>query len=356
MDSASLQSDPRPVIGVTMGDPGGIGPEVVVRALADRTVRRSARFVVYGQGGPLLDAAERCGIEPFWWRTRHGSAAAETAMAHDVVLLDHDDPGAGRHAVERGPTRAGGAASFAFVEHAIADALPSRGTGLDAIVTAPISKEAWAMAGRSRWPGHTELLTSRFGAKRTRMLFVTPDPDPLRVALVTAHLPLMDLRNVHTIGRVFDTIDLAHQACRDLGIERPRIGVAGLNPHAGEGGLLGDEERRLLEPAVKHAARDAGIDVEGPLPGDTIFRAALRGRFDMVVAMYHDQGLIPVKLLAFDRAVNLTYGLPVPRTSPDHGTAFDIAGRCVADPGSMLEAVRLAVRLARPAAAVQDRP
>ena len=198
------------------------------------------------------------------------------------------------------------------------------------------------MAGKGRFPGHTELLAARFHAKRTRMMFVSP---ALNVILATAHVPLMQLRDLLSIGRVFDTIDLGHEACLRLGIEAPRIAVCGLNPHAGEGGLLGDEDGRVIEPAIA-MAREHGIDACGPFPGDTVFRAAVSGRWDLVVAMYHDQGLIPVKLLAFDEAVNATVGLPAVRTSPDHGTAYDIAGQDRADPGSMKAAMRLAVRLA----------
>ncbi len=346
----------RPTLGVTMGDPLGIGPEVTAKALADRELRRRARFLLFGMSGALHAAAHRAGIEPFWWRAHHNSPALQATGAHDVVLLDYDDladrtspnsdspvdaiPTHGR------PTRAGGAASFQFVEDAIAAArtqpnAPHNPLHLDAIVTAPISKEAWAMAGKSKYPGHTELFATRFQAPRSRMMFVAP---MLRVILVTTHIPLMDIRNVLTIGRVVDTIDLGAEACRRLGIARPRIAVCGLNPHAGEQGLIGDEEQRIIEPAVRFA-REQGIDAQGPFPGDTIFRAAVGGRFDLVVAMYHDQGLIPVKLLAFDRAVNTTVGLPVIRTSPDHGTAYDIAGRNLADPGSMRAAIDLAIEL-----------
>jgi 4-hydroxythreonine-4-phosphate dehydrogenase len=174
------------------------------------------------------------------------------------------------------------------------------------------------------------------------MMFDSPR---LRVVLATTHLPLMDIRNVLTIGRVFDAIDLGHEACRELGLPRPRVAVTGLNPHAGEAGQIGDEEERLITPAIR-VARDGGIDVEGPFPADTLFIRAAAGDFDLVVAMYHDQGLIPVKLLGWDKAVNLTLGLPIIRTSPDHGTAFDIVGRNRASAGSMRAAIDLAARLA----------
>lgn len=169
--------------------------------------------------------------------------------------------------------------------------------------------------------------------------------DRLRVALATTHIPLMDIRNVLTIGRVFDAIDLGYDACCQLGIKRPRLGVCGLNPHAGEGGMFGDEEQRLIEPAIEVAQRN-NIDAQGPFPTEVAFRKALEGSFDLVVAMYHDQGLTPMKLLNWQRAVNWTLGLPIIRVSPDHGTAFDIAGQGVADPGSMKAAIELAIDLA----------
>jgi 4-hydroxythreonine-4-phosphate dehydrogenase len=327
-----------PTIGVTIGDPCGIGPEVAVKALADPSLWKRARVVIYGSGAALDEAAERCGIEPYWFRIAADSPRASQAILTDVTLLDWPE-----HTPSAGPSRASGLAAKTFVEAAIADAMLAAGTPrrLDAIVTGPVSKEAWHLAG-FRWPGHTELLAHRTKAKRHAMAFVSPR---LRVAVATTHVPLMELRNVLTIGRVFDPIDLGHQFCRRLGIGQPRIAVCGVNPHAGEGGIFGDEEIRVVGPAIE-AAKRAGIDASGPWPGDTVFIDALAGRFDLVVAMYHDQGLIPLKLLDRDRSVNVTLGLPIVRTSPDHGTAFDIAGRGVADPGSMRAAIDLAAQLA----------
>jgi len=338
-----------PTIAVTMGDPLGIGPEVVVKALADSALRRRARFLIFGMAEQMAYAADRAEIDAFWWRVQHDSPVVET-VGRGVSVLDYDDLDA--PVVSGGgasPTRAGGAASFRFVEDAIGAARRPLGDPLkvDAIVTAPISKQSWALAGRGKYPGHTELLATRFGAKRSAMMFVSPK---LKVILATVHVPLMDLRNLLTIGRVFDPIDLGHAACVGMGIPRPRIAVCGLNPHAGEGGLFGDEETRLIEPAIR-LAQDAGIDAHGPFPADTVFNAAVRGRWDLVVAMYHDQGLVPVKLLAWDSAVNVTVGLPVARTSPDHGTAFDIAGQNKADAGSMRAALELAVSMATDRAA-----
>jgi 4-hydroxythreonine-4-phosphate dehydrogenase len=352
---SSEGAKPKPTLAVSVGDPGGIGPEVVVRALADRSVRDSARWRVLGVGSAMHEAAQEAGVEPFWWRVGADSDLVETTLAHDVTLVDYESPDSPVR-WPKSPSRQGGELSFRFVEDAIAAARRSAGDPLrvDGIVTGPISKEAWALAGRGKYPGHTELLATRFGAKRHAMMFVS---DQLRVILATAHVPLMDIRNALTIGRVFDAIDLGHEACQRLGISKPRIAVCGLNPHAGEGGLLGDEEERIISPAIR-IAQQHGVDARGPFPGDTIFRDAIprpgstgrAAKYDLVVAMYHDQGLIPIKLLFRDEAVNVTVGLPTVRTSPDHGTAFDIAGRGLADAGSTRAAMLLAARMARSSA------
>ena len=339
----------RPTIAISLGDPGGIGPEVLVRALGDRAVRASARYAVHGSSAAMHKAAEATRTEPFWWRVDARSALGDTVGSHDVVLFD-TDPELAEQGVDAkfdaAPTKLGGALSFRWVESAIADAQrpESDPRHARAVVTGPISKEAWSLAGKGRWPGHTELFAERFKSKRFAMMFVG---NRLRVVLATVHVPLMDVRNHLTIGAVHTAIDLGAEACRRLGIKRPRIGVAGLNPHAGEKGLLGDEEERIITPAIELSVRQ-GVDAHGPYPGDTIFNTALQGRFDLVVAMYHDQGLIPVKLLERDLAVNTTLGLPVVRTSPDHGTAFDIAGTGKADPGSTTSAIRLAAKLSVP--------
>ncbi len=331
----------RPVIGITMGEPAGIGPEVVVKALADPEIRRLGRFVIYGMNELLSYAADLAEIDPFWWRLQHDSPRAEYDLVHDVVVLDYDEYSMLGTSVHR-PTKQGGQASLRFLDDAIAAALKPAGEPgrIEAIVTAPICKESWLLAG-CRFPGHTELLAHRTRAKRVVMMFVAPK---LNVTLATVHVPLMDIRNLLTIGCVFDPIDLGHQACLRLGIAEPRIAVCGLNPHASEHGQFGDEEGRVISPAIE-MARQGGINVHGPFPGDTIFNAAVAGKYDLVVAMYHDQGLIPVKLLAWDEAVNVTLGLPIIRTSVDHGTAFDIVGQNKADAGSMKAAIRLAVRM-----------
>ncbi len=332
----------KPTIGITMGDPSGIGPEIVVKALADPAVRGRARYVIYGMNELLAYAADLAEIEPFWWRVQHDSPRLTHELRRDIVVLDYDEYSILGQAHHQ-PSQPGGQASLAFLKDAIADAqkAPDALGRIDAIVTAPICKESWHMAG-ARWPGHTEMLQKLTNARRSVMMFAS---SRMNVALATVHLPLMDIRNVLTIGRVFDPIDLGHQACLAMGIEEPRVAVCGLNPHAGENGLFGDEETRLIEPAIK-MAREQGINCHGPFPGDTIFRDAEAGRWDLVVAMYHDQGLIPIKLLAFDEAVNLTLGLPIIRTSPDHGTAFDLVGKNKADASSMKSAIALAIDLA----------
>lgn len=224
----------------------------------------------------------------------------------------------------------------------IVDAVRAARAGeVAAVATAPVNKLAFARAGL-RWKGHTDLLAHLCGVEHVVMMFHAPQ---LKVALITVHVPLAEVPRLITPSLVDRTIKTVVAALPRFGVAHPRLAMAGLNPHAGEGGVLGDEDDRVLAPAVA-AARAQGIDIEGPFPADTVFVRASRGDFDAVLACYHDQGLIPVKLLAFGTAVNVTLGLPIVRTSVDHGTAFDIAGKGVADPGSLIEAVRLAAQLA----------
>jgi 4-hydroxythreonine-4-phosphate dehydrogenase len=285
----------RPKIGITMGDPAGIGPEIVEKTAADPRVRDVCQPVLYGV---------------------------------------RNDP-----AIELGRVSArAGRASYDAIVSAVEDARSDR---IAAIATAPINKEAFAAAGIP-WRGHTELLAHLTGAKRIAMMF---HADVLRVVLATVHIPLADVPLVLTRDRLEETIDLAAAELPRFGLPTPRLAVAGLNPHAGEHGLMGLEEDAVLRPAIE-ACRARGIQVDGPFPADTVFVRAMRGDFDAVIACYHDQGLIPVKLVAFGRAVNVTLGLPIVRTSVDHGTAFDIAGRGIADPSSLVHAVLLAANLA----------
>ena len=307
----------KPLVGIAMGDPCGIGAEVIVKALADPDIRTLGRFVIYGTEEVLAGAADAAGIRPFWFRI---PSDEDIRIDSGVVAVDFEEYSAGFWLHAR-PTAEGGRASLRFFDEAI---------------------DAAKLAG-CHFPGHTEKLADAFKTKRYTMAFIGGG---LCIALASTHVGLFELRNRFTIGLVFQPIDLLHDALsRWFGHEHPRIAVAGLNPHAGEGGRFGDEERRVIEPAIL-MARNAGMIVEGPIPPDTLFTPKSRNRYDGIVAMYHDQGLIPVKMLAFDTAVNLTLGLPIIRTSPDHGTAFDIAGTSQADPGSMAEAIRLACRLA----------
>jgi 4-hydroxythreonine-4-phosphate dehydrogenase len=288
-----------PRIGITAGDPAGIGPEIAAKAAADPRVTAACEPILYGAGPD----------EPIDGVRRGELSAAAGKAAHDAIVA------------------------------AVRDATASR---IDAIATAPINKEAFAMAGLP-WPGHTELLQELTRAPRVAMMFYA---EALRVVLATVHIALKDVPAALTSSRLRDTIELAAEGLPRFGISRPRLALAGLNPHAGEHGVIGLEENRVLTPMVAEC-RAAGIDITGPIPADTVFVRATRGEFDAVIACYHDQGLIPVKLLAFGKAVNVTLGLPIVRTSVDHGTAFDIAGRGVADPSSMIEAVLLAAKLAR---------
>ncbi len=325
----------KPVIGISMGDPGGIGPEIVIKALSDPLIRKLGRFIVYGIDEHLEYAADMVEMDPFWMRVQHEKVSRD--FPRHVLVADYDEFSCPAHL--HSPQKAAGEASVRFCVDAIDDA--QRGV-LDAVVTAPISKKSWQMAG-APWPGHTELLADRTKSPRKIMMFVAGE---LKMALATIHEGLFDIRNKFTIGCVFEPIDLLNEALKEFfGIAKPKIGVAGLNPHAGESGQFGDEEIRIIAPAIL-MAQEVGINCSGPYPADTMFVRAMQGEFDGVVAMYHDQGLIPIKLLAFNEAVNVTIGIPIIRTSPAHGTAFDIAGKGVANPSSMKSAIRVAVEMA----------
>jgi 4-hydroxythreonine-4-phosphate dehydrogenase len=346
--------DYRPTIAITMGDPAGIGAEVIVKALADPVLRHKARYIIYGMNELLHYAADIAEFDVFWWRDQYNGRLRP--YPHDVVVVDYDQYSMLGSAI-RSPSKMGGEASMRFCLDAIEAAKKNI---VDAVVTAPIAKESWKLAGY-HYPGHTELFAQKSGARRYNMAFVG---GPLKVVLATVHMPLMGLWGKLNIGAVFQPIELMHQAMVEwFGIPKPRLAVCGVNPHASENGQFGDEEERIISPAI-FMAREQGIDATGPYPPDTIFMRARDGHFDAVVAMYHDQGLIPVKLLAFDQAVNVTLGLPMIRTSPDHGTAFDIVGRNRANPGSMRAAIELAINLAvkrherlnAPAAESQQKP
>jgi len=323
-------------IGITMGDPAGVGPEIILKALAQQAIYRQAVPIVIGDGD-ILERAK--GYVGSGLRLRRiGSVGEATGRFEEMAVLDLKNidleqcpPGilsaeAGRAAVEY---------VFRAIDLARADEV-------DAVATAPINKEAMHRAGYP-FAGHTEIFAERTGSRRYALMLVA---GKLRVLHVSTHVSLREACDRVRKDRVLQVIHLAHEAAALWGLRRPRIAVAGLNPHAGEQGIFGHEEREEIAPAVA-AARAEGIDAVGPLPPDTLFYRALKGDFDFVVAMYHDQGHIPVKLRSFDRAVNVTVGLPIVRTSVDHGTAFDIAGKGTASPRSLVEALRLAIRMAR---------
>jgi len=286
----------KPRVAITAGDPAGIGPEIAARAAADRRV---------------LDVCE-----PVLFGPPDGRSFAPGRLSGEA-----------------------GRAAYDAILRAVDAAMSRR---VDAIATAPINKEALRLAGLP-WNGHTDLLAHLTGAPHVAMMFHS---EALRVVLATVHIALADVPRALTSDALQATIDLTARELPRFGITHPRIAVAGLNPHAGEHGLFGVEETTAIAPAIE-ACRARGVDVSGPFPADTLFVRARRGEFDVVVACYHDQGLIPVKLVAFGQAVNVTLGLPIIRTSVDHGTAFDIAGKGVADPESMIAAVLLAAKLAR---------
>lgn len=317
-------------IAITTGDPAGIGPEAVVKAIP--SINQNCLPLVIGDLNVLEEAIETFKI-PLKLKVIHKTAeislSPDTLWFMDMKRLPLFKKG--------GPDAENGAACAEYVKKAVELAVAKE---VDAIVTAPISKEALKLAGL-KWPGHTEMLAELTGTNEYAMMLAG---GPLKVILVTIHTSLKSVPGLITRERVLKTIRLAKKACEMLDIEKPLIAVAGLNPHAGEAGIFGDEEIREIVPAIEEANRK-GINVEGPFPPDIVFYKAYRGDFDIVVCMYHDQGLIPLKMIAFDKGVNVTVGLPIIRTSPDHGTAYDIAWKGVADPSSMIEAIRMALRL-----------
>ncbi len=328
----------RPKIAVTMGDPAGIGPEVCLHLLADAAIAKECIPIVFGDAPILWRVAAAANlplkgavISPAEWQTTH-SAIDQPAIL-DLHAIDAD-------AVEPGKvTAATGKAAFAYIERAIDAALAGR---VVAVSTAPLNKEALHAAGIN-FPGHTEIFAARTNSPRSCMMQYSNE---ITCTFVTVHVGYRDVPGLLTTQRILDVIDLTAEALEKLRGHKPKIVVCGLNPHAGEHGLFGDrEEERIIIPAIE-AARAKGISIEGPLPPDTAFLPPKRKSTDAFVCMYHDQGHIPVKALAFDAAVNTTLGIPIIRTSVDHGTACDIAWQGKANPSSLFAAVRLAIRLA----------
>ncbi|MFH1703180.1 MAG: 4-hydroxythreonine-4-phosphate dehydrogenase PdxA [Nitrospirota bacterium] len=321
-------------LAITMGDPGGVGPEIIVKALSFASMNDCSSIVVIGDRTPLEEAL-RLLKEPA--KLRIIKSPEESNLTFLGRAIDLIDMGVIKKFKKGRPTAEGGRASVLYIKRAVVLALEKQ---VDGIVTAPISKESWKIAG-FKWPGHTEMLAELTYTKDYAMMLIG---GKLKVILVTIHTPLKNVPALITRDRILKTIRLTKKACHMLGIKRPRIAVAGLNPHAGETGLFGDEEIREIIPSIKKAERE-GIQVSGPHPPDTVFHKAYKGEFDIIVCMYHDQGLIPLKMVAFDEGVNVTVGLPFIRTSPDHGTAYDIAWKGIANPSSMIQAIKLASTL-----------
>jgi 4-hydroxythreonine-4-phosphate dehydrogenase len=323
---------------ISMGDPAGVGPEIIVKARMQRSVIRSARILVTGDARVMQKAATVCGSK---LQVREYAVLEDAWNAPQTVL-----PVVNAWPMPKLPapghwTEATGMASLAAVHLAVE--LIGQGQA-DALVTAPICKEAWHAAG-ANIPGHTELLAKLTGSRRYAMMFVG---GPFRLVLATIHEPLARVAKLLTPDRIAQTATLAVRELQQrFGIAHPRLAVAGFNPHAGEGGLFGTEEARAIVPAIKQLKKNRDFSVAGPFPPDTMFAEALKGQWDLLVCMYHDQGLIPFKMLAMHTGVNVTAGLPIIRTSPDHGTAFDLAGTGKAGAGSMTAAILCAVDMVR---------
>jgi len=323
-------------IGITLGDVAGIGPEVTLKALVSESASDDTRYLLIGDAGHARRLNEHFGLnlplQTFGGWKEPGRFFILNPLSESLPAdLVEGSPAAAR-------------AAMAWLEEGARLCLRQE---LDAMVTAPVNKASIIRAGHA-FVGQTEFLSQLAGAERTAMMLLGQDAGGrwLRVALATIHIPLRMVAEHISEAKIQLVIELAARACRDLGLARARIAVCGLNPHAGEGGQMGDEEQTVIGPAIL-AAQRRGLEVVGPLSGDAVFHHALRGEYDAVVAMYHDQGLAPLKAVAFDTGVNWTLGLPFIRTSPDHGTAYDIAGQGLANPSSMISAIRLAKSLQR---------
>jgi 4-phospho-D-threonate 3-dehydrogenase / 4-phospho-D-erythronate 3-dehydrogenase len=323
-------------IGISLGDSGGVGPEVALKAVAAEAATDETKYLLIGDEHILARLNAKLSLHLPLKKFSAYSDVGRFFIFNPLAELLPENLAAGAP----------------LATHAAVAALHDGGHRglrgeLDALVTAPVNKESIIRAGH-KFVGQTEFLSELAGTKRTAMMLLGTDERGrwLRVALATVHISIKSVPEKLTPEKVMLAIDLATQACRDLGLARAKIAVCGLNPHAGEGGEFGDEEIKTISPMVQ-AMQKRGFDVVGPLSGDTVFHYALKGEFDAVVAMYHDQGLAPLKAVAFDSGVNWTLGLPFIRTSPDHGTAYEIAGKGIANPGSMIAAIRLAKQLAK---------
>ncbi len=317
-----------------MGDPAGIGPEVVLKAVAEEEIKRICSPVIIGDAQLLAHTARTLDLQSGYDIVRKGEQIPDLLTEPLIYHLDnisgHIEPG-----IESG---AAGKAAAAYIESAVE--LCAAGS-IDAIATAPINKRALFLGGYS-FPGHTEFLAHLTGTEDYAMGFVAAN---LRIVLISTHVPLSEAIRLVVRDRIIQTIALTHRELRRWGFDRPRLAVAALNPHGAEGGLFGVEEASEIVPAIESCRAADDLNVQGPFPADTVFLRASRGEFDAVIACYHDQAMIPIKCLSFGEAVNVTLGLPFIRTSVDHGTAFDIAGKGLAEHSSMIAAIKLAAEL-----------
>jgi 4-hydroxythreonine-4-phosphate dehydrogenase len=333
----STTSDPRPLLALTMGDPVGVGPEIMVLALADPAIYQTCRPLILGDLHAMERARQDLTPDLALHLIKDPSEGRYQAGAIDLLALSYLSPGDLNHSH---PSAAGGRAMVSYILTAIEMALNQEVAGM---VTGPISKASLNLAGY-RYPGHTELLAERTGAAEVAMMLAG---GRFRVVLATIHCALADVPGRLSLDGLIRLFTLTCRALQhDFGISKPSLGVAALNPHASEGGLFGDEEKEIIIPAVLEA-RGRGLPVSGPFPADTLFWRHAQGEFDAICAMYHDQGLIPLKLLHFMDAVNVTLGLPIIRTSVDHGTAYDLAGTGDAHPGSLKAAIFMAADMAK---------
>ncbi len=337
------------MIGITLGDVCGIGPEIVAKALTVKAIREVCQPVVVGSAEVLQDAITRYGVPIQPRETSLDQLGNRVTIDANEALVWNPAVDLQLSGLKPGePNGIAGAAAERYLRAAAKAALA--GT-IDAICTAPLHKKALA-AGGSRFPGHTEILADVAGVSQYAMMLYLPagdnvqSPFGLGVAHTTLHTSIASVPAMLTVSKVHQTIELVHHFMKSLGVNQPRVGVCALNPHAGEEGLFGSEEIQVIAPAIKRAVDD-GIHALGPIPADALFRIAFRGTFDGIVAMYHDQGHIAFKLIGAEQAVNVTLGLPIVRTSPSHGTAFDIAGKGIANPEGMVAAIVLAAKLAQ---------
>jgi len=326
--------EPLPIVAITMGDPAGIGPEIIIKGWQEERFGRECQPLVIGDLKILQETARSLGTNV----RIEGITRIDASIFSPDRLLVFDLDNIAPTDIKVGKiSAASGRAAAEYIFKGVELTLAKKVHG---IVTAPINKEALNLAGYP-YPGHTELLAELTDAQDYAMMMIGGQ---LRIVLVTTHLPLREVCPKITYNQVLKTINLTHRAMECFNIPRPKIALAALNPHAGEGGLFGTEEKQCLIPAMEEAQK-TGIGITGPYPADTLFQPSRSQNFDVIIAMYHDQGLIPVKMAAFGRAVNVTLGLPIVRTSVDHGTAYDIAGKGLANPGSLIEAVKLAAHM-----------